>query len=77
MGHIMKCIKPQGYILEKKKIVVFNFKRFFLKNNNKKKKNIWVADLATPFWPLGVVRPPPKMALRVAGLPQILFIIYI
>jgi hypothetical protein len=29
MGHIMKCIKPQGYILEKK-IVVFNFKVFFL-----------------------------------------------
>jgi hypothetical protein len=33
MVHIMKCIKPQGYILEKK-IVVFNFKVFFFKKKN-------------------------------------------
>jgi hypothetical protein len=47
MGYIMKCIKPQGYILEKK-IVVFNFKVFSLK-----KKKIYGGGSATQLGHMG------------------------
>jgi hypothetical protein len=43
----MKCIKPQGYILEKK-IVVFNFKVFSLK-----KKKIYGGGSATQLGHMG------------------------
>jgi len=47
MEHIMKCIKPQRYIL-KKKIVDFNFKVFFFL----KKKN-YSGGSATPLGHMG------------------------
>jgi hypothetical protein len=67
MGHIMKCIKPQGYILEKK-IVNFNFKAFFFFFFEKKKKIIAVAQ--PPLWATWGGRITPLAKMWVAGHPQ-------